>query len=99
MIPNGIKCRAIITVLLFPLEIFRSTPPIPLLLFKMRSLSVICFTALAAAGSVFAQQTTATSTSSAAAATGTATGTTTSSTQGKVFQRFMQIWLENNVST
>ncbi|KAH8554443.1 phosphoesterase family-domain-containing protein [Umbelopsis sp. PMI_123] len=62
----------------------------------MRSLSVICFTALAAAGSVFAQQTTATSTSSAAVATGTATGTTTSSTQGKVFQRFMQIWLENN---
>ncbi|GAB5585959.1 hypothetical protein Unana1_00859 [Umbelopsis nana] len=86
----------------------------------MRSLSIICLTALAAASSVFAQGTTtsasgsasssvsssassttdssstdsssATSTSSAA----TATGTTSSSTQGKVFKRFLQIWLENN---
>ncbi|KAI9280824.1 phosphoesterase family-domain-containing protein [Umbelopsis sp. AD052] len=91
----------------------------------MRSLSVICFSALAAAASVFAQDAnattttgssattsasttdssssssssssdstiaTATSTSSAATASGSSTG---SSTQGKVFQRILQIWLEN----
>ncbi|CAM0139479.1 hypothetical protein VKS41_004711 [Umbelopsis sp. WA50703] len=68
----------------------------------MRSLSVICLTALAAAASVFAQDTTSNSntsssvTSSANTATSTdssSTATGTSSTP--IFKRFMQIWLEN----